>query len=62
MNRVVWITGGSSRIGASLVKKYSDSGYCVIATARSKGQLEKIASSSNYPENVKIFPADLKSE
>ena len=45
MNRVVWITGGSSGIGAALVKKYSDSGYYVIATARSKGQLEKVASS-----------------
>ena len=60
MNRVVWITGGSSGIGAALVKKYSDSGYYVIATARSKGQLEKVASSSNYPENIKIFPADLE--
>ena len=60
MNRIVWITGGSSGIGAALVKKYSDSGYYVIATARSKGQLEKVASSSNCPENIKIFPADLE--
>jgi len=60
MNRIVWITGGSSGIGAALVKKYSDSGYYVIATARSKDQLEKVASSSNYPENIKIFPADLE--
>ena len=58
--KVIWITGGSSGIGAALVKKYSDSGYYVIATARSKGQLEKVASSSNYPENIKIFPADLE--
>lgn len=60
MKRIVWITGSSSGIGAALVKQYCDSGYYVIMTARSKSQLEKVASSSNYPENIKIFPADLE--
>jgi len=46
--KVVWITGASSGIGASLAKAFSKSGAIVVISARREKQLEEVSESCSH--------------
>jgi short-subunit dehydrogenase len=56
-NKVVWITGASSGIGASLVRESSRRGAIVVATSRNRDALQRVADSCTG--EVLVIPADL---
>ena len=58
-NKIVWITGASSGIGAELAKIYSHRGIKLILSSRNVAALEQVKYECYYPENVKILPIDL---
>ena len=58
-NKIVWITGASSGIGAELAKIYSHRGIKLILSSRNVSALERVKSECYYPENIKILPIDL---
>ena len=58
-NKIVWITGASSGIGAELAKIYSHRGIKLILSSRNIRALERVKSECYYPENIKILPIDL---
>ena len=57
--KVVWITGASSGIGAALAKIYAEKGTKLILSSRRVPDLEKVKSECPNSENVKILPIDL---
>ena len=57
--KVVWITGASSGIGAALAKIYADKATKLILSSRRVPDLEKVKSECPISENVKILPIDL---
>lgn len=57
--KVVWITGASSGIGAALAKIYAEKGTKLILSSRRVPDLEKVKSECPISENVKILPFDL---
>ena len=57
--KVVWITGASSGIGAALAKIYAEKGTKLILSSRKVPDLEKVKSECPISENVKILPIDL---
>ena len=58
-NKIVWITGASSGIGAEVAKIYSRRGIKLILSSRNVAALEQVKYECYYPENVKILPIDL---
>ena len=58
-NKIVWITGASSGIGAELAKIYSHRGIKLILSSRNVRALERVKSECYCPENIKILPIDL---
>ena len=58
-NKIVWITGASSGIGAEVAKIYSRRGIKLILSSRNVAALEQVKYKCYYPENVKILPIDL---
>jgi short-subunit dehydrogenase len=58
---VVWITGASSGIGASLVKECLKDGYKVILSSRRQDQLEAIMSQQDesYKDRMAVLTLDL---
>ena len=58
-NKIVWITGASSGIGAELAKIYSHRGIKLILSSRNVRALERVKSECYYPENIIILPIDL---
>ena len=58
-NKIVWITGASSGIGAELAKIYSHRGIKLILSSRNVRALERVKSECYHPENIKILPIDL---
>ena len=58
-NKIIWITGASSGIGAELAKIYSHRGIKLILSSRNVRALERVKSECYYPENIKILPTDL---
>ena len=58
-NKIIWITGASSGIGAELAKIYSHRGIKLILSSRNVRALERVKSECYYPENIKILPIDL---
>ena len=58
-NKIVWITGASSGIGAELAKIYSHRGIKLILSSRNVRALERVKSECYFPENIKILPIDL---
>ncbi|HCZ10246.1 MAG TPA: short-chain dehydrogenase, partial [Flavobacteriaceae bacterium] len=57
--KVIWITGASSGIGAALAKIYSRRGEKLILSSRRELALEKIKSECDQPENISILTLDL---
>lgn len=58
-NKIVWVTGASSGIGASLVTQLNNLGTIVIASARRKEKLVKLKKKSSNPKNIIIIPLDI---
>ncbi len=56
-DNIVWITGASSGIGASLARAFSAAGATVILSARKKEELEKVATSCQG--KTLVLPLDL---
>lgn len=54
---VVLITGASKGIGLATARELASRGCHVVATARDKNRLEKLA--EGHPENISIYPCDL---
>ena len=59
-DKVVWITGASSGIGEALAYQFAKEGSRLILSARRKGELERVKSACNLPnEAVLVLPLDL---
>ena len=57
--KVVWITGGSSGLGAALAYAFNDQEALVLLSARSVSGLEKTKSVCRLPDNIFLLPLDL---
>lgn len=59
-DKIVWITGASSGIGAALAKSYYNDGARLILSARREKALQEVREGfGGDPERVKILPLDL---
>lgn len=58
-NRVVWITGASSGIGAALAREFSRRGARIILSGRRREQLEELREACYLPDAHVIVPFDL---
>ena len=58
-DKIIWITGSSSGIGAALARHYSELGAQLILSARNTEALEKVKLSCLHPERIKTLPLDL---
>ena len=58
-DKIIWITGASSGIGAALAKQYSELGTQLILSARNMDGLESVRRSCLYPNSIKILELDL---
>lgn len=59
--KIVWITGASSGIGASLSKIYSEQGWFVILSSRRKEQLEIVRIGLFAPDDAYVQVMDMAS-
>lgn len=60
-NKVIWITGASSGIGAALAKEFSRmEGIQLILSSRNETQLKKVQLECEHPRKIKIIPLDLE--
>lgn len=57
--KLVWITGGSSGIGAQLAKDYADRGWLVAITARNEAALKLVISETKHKKAIFAFPCDV---
>ena len=57
--KVVWITGASSGIGASMAKQLNQQGATVVASARRAEKLENLKQSCINPEQLICVPLDV---
>jgi short-subunit dehydrogenase len=58
-DRVVWITGASSGIGAATTRALVRAGAKVVASARRSDQLEAVRTSTVDPSRVVVLPCDV---
>jgi NAD(P)-dependent dehydrogenase (short-subunit alcohol dehydrogenase family) len=59
-DRVVWITGASRGIGAALARRFTQEGARVALTARSAGDLSRLAEELSVARGqARAFPADV---
>lgn len=56
-DKVVWVTGASSGIGAAIAREYHGQGASVILSARRKEKLDDLA--SELGERVAVLPMDV---
>lgn len=60
-NKVVWITGASSGMGAALAKALAPLGCHLVLSARSREKLREVAEACNVPDShILIVPFDLE--
>jgi short-subunit dehydrogenase len=59
-NKICWITGASSGIGAALATALSDMGAQLILSARNEEKLEIIKSETPFPAKVAVLPCDME--
>ena len=59
MAKTVWITGGSSGLGAALAQNMAASGHNVAISARRESELERVVRGSAEPDLVHAFPVDI---
>ena len=60
MNKIVWITGASSGIGAETAMQMARNGYHVAATARSQDKLEALVEKSKSMKgSITAYPGDV---
>jgi dehydrogenase/reductase SDR family member 7B len=59
-NKVCWITGASSGIGAALVHCLNGMGASLIISARSKENLEAVKEGCPSPDKVIVLPIDME--
>lgn len=57
--KVIWITGASSGIGAALAREYSALGWHVVLSSRRVKELENVASGCANPHDCTIVEIDL---
>lgn len=55
----VWITGGSTGIGAQSAIRFANEGFTVFVSARSKKDLEELASSYSGKGEIRSLPLDV---
>ena len=58
-DKIVWITGASSGIGAAMAVEYARLGAILIISSRNTDELHKVRSSCGSPENIQILKLDL---
>ncbi len=58
--KVVWITGASSGIGAELSKQCAEAGAIVVLSGRNRISLELVKQQLSHPESHLIVPLDLE--
>ncbi|WP_194774454.1 SDR family oxidoreductase [Pararhodonellum marinum] len=58
-NKVMWITGASSGIGAALSIHCSRLGYRLILSSRDEPKLEEVKDKCLHPDKVRVLPLDL---
>jgi dehydrogenase/reductase SDR family member 7 len=59
-NKVIWITGASSGIGAALAQHFAKAGSRLVLSARRKEQLEEVKQHLGLPDaDVLVLPLDL---
>ena len=56
MNKIVFITGASSGIGAACAKKFAQAGYDLILNARSKEKLRPLLEELAQSYSVQVYP------
>ena len=59
-DRIVWITGASSGIGAALAQELSKQGATVILSARNIKKLEEVRQTLTDPPRHEVLPMDLR--
>ena len=58
-DRIVWITGASSGIGAALAQELSRQGATLILSARNEKKLEEVRQTLTDPARHEVLPLDL---
>jgi len=58
-DKIIWITGSSSGIGAALAQQYSKLGAQLIISSRNLKALEQVRLSCQHPDNIKALQLDL---
>lgn len=58
-DKIVWITGASSGIGAALAMEYSKLGNRLILSSRNASALNKVKLDCAHPEKIEILEMDL---
>lgn len=59
-DRIIWITGASSGIGAALARALSEEGATLILSARNVKKLEEVRQTLQDPARHEVLPLDLR--
>lgn len=58
-DRVVWITGASSGIGAATARAFAGAGARLVLSSRDPAALERVRATCPHPESHAVVPLDL---
>ncbi|MDA7804204.1 SDR family oxidoreductase [Crocinitomix sp.] len=61
-NKVAWVVGASSGIGAEIALQMNALGAKVVLSARNAAKLETVKATMKFPENVVIIELDLEEQ
>ena len=59
-NKICWITGASSGIGAALASSLNAMGATLILSARNIEKLEIVKANCTFPDKISILPCDME--